>query len=361
MIKKILFGLVIFCFLISFVLVIKAYFFNSGRFDSSISNRWQKPPDDFRKEPSNSSPKETFLVAGGDVMLTRWVGIKIRQANDFSLPFRNIYQIFERADIAFINLESPFLNEGPPVTEGLIYKAEPEYLEGLLLSGIDVVSLANNHIKNKGWDGLLFTLNHLKEHKIMYSGAGQNFEEAHSPALIERNNLKFAFLSYTYSDGMNFYSTSERSEPDVAFMNEEEMKKDVGQIRPYADVVIVYMHAGTEYVSYPNEQQKSFARAAIDSGADLVIGSHPHWVQTIEKYKDRLIIYALGNLIFDQMFSQETREGVLARCKFLDNKLSEVEFIPYIIEDYNQPRLAQGEEKLPILMRMGLKNEIISL
>jgi len=90
---------------------------------------------------------ETTLVVGGDVMLSRYVGVKIRESGDSALSFREIYNVFSEADMAFVNLEAPFYNQGAYVTEGMIFKSEPETIEGLNLAGIDIVSLANNHTK----------------------------------------------------------------------------------------------------------------------------------------------------------------------------------------------------------------------
>jgi len=312
-------------------------------------------------DPAPKPPVEFTLAAGGDVMLSRHVGTKIREAQDNALPFRKIANLFSQADIAFVNLEAPFYDQGPPVTEGMTFKAEPETITGLNLAGIDIVSLANNHTRNKGEAGLLYTLDYLKENDITYSGAGKNFAEAHTATITEIDGLKIAWLSYTYSDGVSNSSRVEAEDPDVAFLDTEQMKKDVSATQPDSDLIIVSMHAGYEYQTNPNQQQKEFARAAIDSGAELVLGHHPHVVQTTEKYGDGYIIYSLGNLVFDQMWSEETREGVIAKCQFTGPDLKNVEFTPIKIENYNQPRLATEAESAKILERMGLEEDIINL
>ena len=310
---------------------------------------------------ATKSPVEFTLAAGGDVMLSRHVGTKIREAGDPSMPFRKIANLFSQADIAFINLEAPFYDQGPPVTEGMTFKAEPETMAGLTLAGIDIVSLANNHTRNKGEAGLLYTMDYLRENNIAYSGAGNNFAETHTATITEIDSLKIAWLAYTFSDGVSNSSRVETEDPDVAFLDTEQMKKDVAAARDAADLTIVSMHAGYEYQANPNQQQKEFARAAIDSGAELVLGHHSHVVQTTENYGDGFIIYGLGNLVFDQMWSEETREGVIAECKFIGPELREIEFTPTKIENYNQPRLATDAESDKILKRMGLENNIINL
>ncbi len=304
---------------------------------------------------------EFELAAGGDVMLSRHVGTKIRESGDYAMPFRKITDIFSQADIAFVNLEAPFHDQGDYVTEGMVFKTEPEYVEGLNLAGIDMVSLANNHMRNRGRSGLIYTMDYLAGKGIEYSGAGKNFSEAHSFKTIIIKDLKIAFLSYTYSDGNDFTSSVGAEDPDVAFMDVAQMIKDVKWAKENNDVVVVSMHAGIEYKSYPNQQQQEFAKAAIDNGAELILGHHPHVVQTTEKYNDGYIIYSMGNLVFDQMWSEETREGVIAKCKFINKDIREIEFIPIIIENYSQPRLAVNDESAKILDRMGLESEKIKI
>lgn len=137
---------------------------------------------------------EFDLAAGGDVMLSRHVGTKIRESGDNAMPFRKIADIFSQADIAFVNLESPFYNQGDYVIEGMVFKTEPEYIDGLKLAGIDMVSLANNHLRNRGRAGLQYTFEFLEQNDIKYSGAGNNNYEAHQSKIIEVENLKIAFF-----------------------------------------------------------------------------------------------------------------------------------------------------------------------
>ena len=102
------------------------------------------------------------------------------------------------------------------------------------------------------------------------------------------------------------------------------------------------------------------AHTAIDAGADLIIGNHPHWVQGVEEYKGKYITYAHGNYVFDQMWSQETREGVLGKYTFNNKQLINIEFIPIIIENYSQPRFATETEANNILQRMKESSSEIS-
>ena len=131
------------------------------------------------------------------------------------------------------------------------------------------------------------------------------------------------------------------------------MQEGIQAARKNADVVIVSMHAGTEYTHHPNKTQKKFAHAAIDFGTDLVIGHHPHVVQSIEQYHGKTIVYSLGNFIFDQMWSQKTREGVVLKATISKTGVRDIDFVPILIEDYAQPRSVTGKQAEQILAPLG--------
>jgi poly-gamma-glutamate synthesis protein (capsule biosynthesis protein) len=142
--------------------------------------------------------------------------------------------------------------------------------------------------------------------------------------------LKFAFLGF---NGVG------------ARVDRAELKREIDLVRPKADVVVVQFHWGKEYELIPKpapgiapDDPRVIGRLAIDDGADLVIGNHPHWVEPVEIYKGKLITYAHGNFIFDQMWSQETREGVVGRYTFYGSQLVRVDYRPLVIDNYAQPR-----------------------
>ncbi len=328
--------------------------------DGIIIDLTSSKKDQKQSEKKVEENPEINLTAVGDIILSRTVGVKIKESGDNSLPFRKVSNILSQGDITFGNLEAPFYNQGELIKEGMTFKAEPEFIEGIKLAGFDVMSLANNHTKNQGSEGLLFTFNLLNQNNIKFCGAGKNFQEAHQPAILESKGKKFAFLAYTYSDGIDFETHLGENEPDVAFWDANQAKIDIAQAKTQADSVIVYMHAGQEYSPKPIQDQINFAHSAIDNGADLVLGSHPHWVETTEKYKDKYIIYSMGNFVFDQEWSQETKEGVIVKLKYKDNRFSQAEFIPVIIENFNQPRVANDAEKNKIFNQMELKSSVVN-
>ncbi|MGH9648651.1 MAG: CapA family protein, partial [Bryobacteraceae bacterium] len=270
-------------------------------------------------------PVVTHLVLGGDVMLSRHVARVAREKGDPAFPLRDLAPVLQAADIAFVNLESPFSDRGALVERGMIFKAEPEMIAALELAGVDVVSTANNHARDQGSHGVEFTLDWLERHQIAVAGTGRSAEAAHAGVVIERNGVKFGFLAYTYdqSNG-NHLDIDDR----VATMDAASMPIDVASMRKRADVVIVSMHAGSEYSALPNAQQKAFARAAIDAGALIVAGHHPHVTQPWERYHAGVIFYSLGNLVFDQVQRDDTQHGLLAEVVFSGTTMARAGVIP---------------------------------
>jgi len=274
-------------------------------------------------------------------MLSRDVGAIIRATGDPRAPFLETVGILKEADITFCNLESPFYDEGPPIEGEMVFGAEPVTIEGLKYAGFDIVSLANNHFGDQGTNGMNFTFSHLDENEIEYIGAGENEVEAREPIIIERNGVKFAFLGYNDVESavrMGYMATSNK--PGIAVLTEDNLIQDIQYAKERAHVVVISIHWGVEYEETPTERQITFAHLAIDSGASLVLGHHPHVIQPVEEYNDGYIFYSLGNFVFDQMWSEETRIGLIARIFFRGEQIERVETIEVTIHDSHQPAIS---------------------
>lgn len=328
---------------------------------------------------------ETNLFFAGDIMLSRNVHGKIIKANDYTLPFLNVAENITNADIALANLESPFNTTGSHFVEGsLVFNADPKSIEGLNFAGFDILSLSNNHALDQGLTGLDYTIKLLKEHNILPSGVTDSKKEPQQ-AVIEKNKLVFGFLSYSYT-GLN--DGGKTTSPYISdFNNLEQMQNDIIRMKGHtADIVIVSMHAGVEYTRTPTKKQIEFAHAAIDAGADLVIGHHPHWIQSVEHYipspltplpmgegqnekkHEGWIFYSLGNFVFDQMWSTDTRQGLTVFVTYKHTRLSDpinqtagedkiiidkIELRPVIIDNFCCPRWATEEETKGILKKIN--------
>ena len=256
---------------------------------------------------------EVRILAVGDVMLSRHVRRIALEHNDPAWPFRKAASILAAADITFANLESPFLDEGPPPRLNImVFKAPSEMIAGLALAGIDVVSTANNHSRDYGPKSIPFTVEHLKKNGIEPIGTGIGFDQAHAGAVLARKGTRFGFLAYAFDQRNGNWPDLD---PRVADMDIPQMKKDIAALRKRSDVVIVSMHAGTEYSTVVHPIQVAFAHAAIEAGATAVVGHHPHVVQSVEAYRGGVIFYSLGNFVFDQQ-PKIANLGIVAEITF---------------------------------------------
>lgn len=262
------------------------------------------------------------ILFGGDVMLGRTVNTRIHKNQDFTWPFRKISETLSSADLTVVNLESPFNANCPLTDSGMVFCANAGSVAGLTFAGIDAVSLANNHISNQGKEGFLFTQELLSKHKISFFGTG-------TPAIHEIKGTKIALIGF--NDIPPHFS-------GISKLSEVSLRDEITKARSLADLVIVFVHWGAEYSAH-NSRQTSLAKLAIDFGADAVIGHHPHWTQSFEEYKGKPIYYSLGNLVFDQMWSENTRKGQLVRFTYRGNELQNREVLLVKIHDFGQPVL----------------------
>lgn len=356
--------------------------------------------------PPPAAPQTTTIIAVGDILLGRHIGEAIDKVDNPNLPFENTRELLADADITFGNLECPLSDSNIPIREGIMFRCLTKYVPGLSSAGFDVLSTANNHAFDQGAKQIGFTRDFLISRNISPVGTGRNQEEAWTPAIITPPNLphqgggtsfsyfpplvggiegggpKFAFLAASYAS----HNDGGKSRNDFVARIEDLdiLKSKIFNLKSQNYFVVVSMHAGTEYTRHPNQEQIDFAHAAIDAGADVVIGHHPHWIQAIEVYspsiplspdegrvpdanasgrevRKGLIFYSLGNFVFDQSWSQETREGLAVKLNIKNQKLKSAELIPVIIENNCCPRIADETEKAEILKKINLSSEIIEL
>jgi poly-gamma-glutamate synthesis protein (capsule biosynthesis protein) len=286
------------------------------------------------------------LIATGDVIPARFTDVTIRnRGDDFLYPVAATKDLTSAADLTVINLEAPIIESCPYHDEGFTFCGRPGIIGAFQAGGVDVVTIENNHIGNWGYSGIQETVQHL-------DAAGLRWADRVTPAILDVRGLKFGFLA--------FNAVGER-------IDREAMAAGIEALRPQVDVLSVAYHWGAEYVSVPmigagvaEDDPVEIGRLAVDAGADLVIGNHPHWVQGIEIYKGKLIAYAHGNFIFDQMWSYETRVGVIGKYTFYDEQLVRVEYVPVLIEDYAQPVPMTGAERQSVLDGMRASSEAIA-
>ncbi|MFH1170646.1 MAG: CapA family protein [Candidatus Vogelbacteria bacterium] len=263
------------------------------------------------------------LVFVGDIMLARGVGRIMEEKNNWQYPFLEIKKTLTDADLLIGNLEGPISSRGVKVGSIYSFRADPRAVLGLTGAGFDVLSLANNHIWDYGRDAFGATLDILKKNEINYIGGGIDYAEAHRAIIKEVKGIKIAFLAYT--DLVPVGITKETSKPAVAFLDPKQIIPDIAKAKTSADLVVVSFHWGNEYETKHNQKQETIARAVIEAGANLVIGHHPHVAQEIEEYHGGYIAYSLGNFVFDQNFSTNTRAGLILKVTVKDKKIEKVE------------------------------------
>lgn len=236
------------------------------------------------------------LVAVGDICLAKGVEQAMRSKGQ-GYPFAALRGHLKQADIVFGNLECCLAISGKAVPKKYNFRGRPENVKALKDAGFTVVSLANNHSLDFGKDALAETLTHVRNAGIVAVGAGMSIRSAHAVRIVTVRGNRIGFLAYLGLFPPVIPLTT--GKPAVAMADLESVKRDVAAARKKVDVLIVSMHAGKEYSFTHSSRQETIAHAAIDAGADMVIGHHPHVVQDSEVYRNRPIFYSLGNFVFD--------------------------------------------------------------
>lgn len=322
----------------------------SSFFKNIQEKKTEKIKTEIEKEEENIT-----IIAVGDIMLSRWVAKETLKNKDYKYPFLKTADVLKDADLTFGNLEGPITSGREILINEMRFRADPEVAGGLEFAGFDILSLANNHFGDFGRRGMEDTFKFLKEKNIDFAGAGRNNSEARSVSIKEVKQKKIGFLAYSdLSFTQKAYAAGEK-EAGIALMNIENLKADIEEAKKEADFLIVSMHAGEEYQRLPTSWQKEFAHTAIDCGADLILGHHPHILQPYEKYKGKYIFYSLGNFVFDQDTPKETKESVILKLvlNYSSLQIEKLETTPILIKKYSQPEIA-AENKAGILKNFYL-------
>lgn len=321
----------------------------------------------------------------GDVMLARNY-----EAPGGIIPTRGVEAIFaptlsilgEAADITVANLECPLTQSGTPhPTKPIVFRGSPANAAGLSFAGIDVVTLANNHIVDYGLAGLQETQNTLRQRSIAFSGAGGNSTEAYEPVLLSKSGLTFGFLAFSDRTGQynNYqpYLDAGENKPGFANLTAYELTRRVAALRPDTDILVVEMHSGAEYSTAPSlgmnaeeedegysafsraptETNREIRRLALEAGADLVVCHHPHITHGFEVSGGKLIAHSLGNFAFDLSYT-ETFPSMVLQARVEAAGITGYTVTPVYIDDYI-PLRAGGELGLYILDDLAMKSRAL--
>lgn len=352
------------------------------------------------------------LVAVGDIVVAR---------KDYMKSFSKVSEILGSADISFFNCECPYAESGSPgmAQHGAIHH-DPKKMPALTGAGFDVCTLANNHTLDWGIDAVVECRERLEAVGIAVCGAGRDINEARKPAIVERNGTKIAFLGYL-SVGPNGY-TAEKEKPGCAPLRahtlyeqyeyqpgtppriltwtyKEDLKnmvEDIKAAKELADIVIVTDHWGLHNtpVAIPDYEYE-IAYAAIDAGADLVLGTHPHILKAIEVYKGKVIVHSLANFMMENGVAEREGEvrglrikswpemmvklygprhpdqskSMILKCLIADKKIQRVSYLPVQLDaDWSFPEpLSRHDDRAQAIFdymeyvtrEAGLKTEYV--
>jgi poly-gamma-glutamate synthesis protein (capsule biosynthesis protein) len=277
----------------------------------------------------------------------------VLQKLGYTFPFAATKSILKSSHLAVGNLEAPITRRGTEFTDKRFrFRAPPEAAAALRDAGFSIVTLANNHILDYGSQGLLDTRQHLKENGIMHTGAGENLASARVPAIIASGGKRIAFLAYSLTYPEDFFADRTRhgTAPGYARL----VADDIKEAKRKADHVVVSFHWGQELAVTPKPYQIKTARMAIDAGADVVLGHHPHVLQGVERYRNGVIFYSLGNFAFGSS-SRTSDRSIIARIT-LDRGVSSVEVVPLNVlnrETKYQPAILTGEQGKKLIARLN--------
>ena len=308
-------------------------------------------------QPTETAEAITLTIAAvGDLMFARDV-VTLMQQHGPAYPFERVAALLAGSDLLIGNLEGTFTDRGEPLDKVFTFRAPPALAETLRAAGFDAVSLSNNHALDFGPVGLRDTLDALDAVDVAHFGAGLDRREAAAALILEVNGAFVALLGFSAVGSSEF---AEGGRPGVARAETGAVSSAVAAITSAVDFVVVVFHFGTEYEATPTEQQRELAAAAVDAGAALVIGHHAHTLQPWERRGDSLILYGLGNFVFDldREDLETLGEGPFATAVAIV-ELSNVapprlRFRPaYIDPDENRPRPASAEEREGILAALS--------
>ncbi len=281
-------------------------------------------------------------------MLASWL-TPILDAEGLAYPFANLGKLLDQADLRIFNLEAPFADNGLPFNKKFTFRVPLRHAGVLKAAGINAVNLANNHILDYGPAALQSTLRVLDSLQVYHFGAGQNAHCACRPVFVHVRNTKVALLGYSLTFPKEFYARADK--PGTCYGHAFRVAEMVRAAVDSGALVIVSFHWGTELRETPRRYQRDLAHVAVDAGASLVLGHHPHVLQGLELYKGKLIAYSLGNFIFAS-YSDRARDSGVLKVQLVGSRVIAAQFIPLDVWNKRvafQPRVAQGRHASRIL------------
>ncbi len=321
--KQLLYSLIF----IGLVAGLFGHYFETGKITFSNSNGINSAAALLATEQNlvGTAPATPSISLGfvGDIMLDRGVkkSVMNNMKGDYAKLFANT-EFLKTPDIMFANLEGPVSDQGKDKRNLYSFRMDPKSLIALKDSGIDVVSFANNHVGDYGRPAFEDTLQRLRDTGILSCGAGMNRTEAETPAIVVQNNFKVGYLCFSDVGPADMEATDLKS--GILLASNPHFDAIIRSAAENVDALIVSFHFGIEYEPVHSGQQEALAKKAINDGAVMVVGHHPHVPQDIAYYDSKPVFYSLGNFIFDQYFSKETMGGLFITANLIGKNVSDV-------------------------------------
>lgn len=294
---------------------------------------------------SFSAEGKITLIFTGDNLISPRIISQIEKYGE-NYPYEKVAQYLQ-GDVVFGNLEAPITNHSETTRgksrasikagKNFVFKIPPRYSQIFKNAGFNVFSLANNHTMDFGEKGLEETLQELEKIGINYVGAGRNKEEASKPLILEYEDCKIGFLAYSMIVPVTFAATNSSAGINAHPRNfTRRMQEEISQLKSEVDIVIISFHWGIEGHYYPTAYQKEIAHKAIEAGADIIVGHHPHRIQGVEIYKGGVIAYSLGNFLFAG--KSPRIESFILKIEIFKKKITTVELLPiWVINGRPEP------------------------
>jgi len=327
---------------------------NSGQPSNTGTSAGAIPTSTVTSSPARqaASLPPLLVAAGGDVLGDRGVGAYLDRHGGQPV-FEHVRPLLETAHLAFVNLEGPVSDKGARATwKEYTFRARPALLDGLVSAGVDMVSLANNHVLDYGPAALIDAFARLERAGICYAGAGKDIRQARAPAILATPAGTVAFFAFTNIIPGGFAATKSSPGVNPVLPEAGQMQAVIKTWSKRVDFVVVSFHWGTEYQFSPDPLQQQLAHQAVEAGADLILGHHPHVIQGLEIYQGSLIAYSLGDFLWDH-YSRETGETFILRAYLAPGGMPTAEIVPvYLEEESGVPQPVSGEAAQRILDRL---------
>ena len=300
---------------------------------------------------TSSGPATITVAAVGDMIFDRRVKTLIDKSGG-AAPLARVASRLAKADLAIGNLESSLSDGGKKNAEkDVTFRGDPRAIDGLSAAGFDFLSLANNHVLDYGPDALADSVTALDDAGIGHAGAGEDQAAAWKPAVVETGDASTAYLAFGFIVPAGFIAQPDRAGMASGKWDVGLIEKAIRKAKKDHDYVIVSFHWGVEYKDNANAQQVDVAHRCIDAGADMVLAHHPHVIQGLEVYKDRLIAYSLGDFVFDH-YSRKTGESFILGAELGPDGVANIKVTPTYLDTYGRPAVVKGAAASAILKRL---------